>query len=262
MGMAKWREISGISAENEMGMGEEERRSGLRKLYRMAEAEMRSELKRAAEDLEHKSERTFLWEPIAAVCRRLEISQANLTRLLKELTGMSATQLADRIRAEGLREKLRARLAAWFKEGGKPGEYFLNEKYSLEQHVSQNWKELKASRREMSFSYAEMAVELGFANYGRLYRACMLQYGKTPSQLEDEIVREFTRFYILTGELEERWEAAQAENQNDPKFEKYRAPFTDEWAEAVREKPEWIGKMKAELGLSEEMVKWEAGVVE
>src|SRR5262245_36076926 len=78
MGMAKWREISGILVENEMGMGEEERRGGLRKLFRMAEAEMRSEMKRAAEDVENRSERTFLWEPIAAVCRRLEISQANL----------------------------------------------------------------------------------------------------------------------------------------------------------------------------------------
>ncbi len=258
MGMAKWREVSGISSENEAGMGEEERRSGLRKLFKMAEAEMRSEMKRASEDVEHRSERTFLWEPIAAVCRRLEISQANLTRLLKELTGMSATQLADRIRAEGLKEKLRAKLAAWFKQEGEPGEFSYDEKVSFEKHVEESWKCIKASRREMSFSYAEMAVELGFANYGRLYRACMLQYGKTPSQLEDEIVREYTRYFILAGTLIKRsW--GMSECVNEAKFEKYRAPYTDEWAQVMREKPEWVERMKGEVGLWEHAEGWAKG---
>src|ERR1043165_1400889 len=114
---SRWREISGITVENERKMSAKERRAGVRKLKAVVEQEIRLELKEAAEEQADRnvcptvrSERTFLWEPIPAICHRLEIGPTVLSRLMKELTGMSATQMVDKIRAEGIREKLRENL--------------------------------------------------------------------------------------------------------------------------------------------------------
>jgi hypothetical protein len=50
------------------------------------------------------------------------------------------------------------------------------------------WKALKASRRQPDFMHSTWAAEFGFASYTRFYRACMVTHGKTPHQLEMEII--------------------------------------------------------------------------
>jgi len=249
MTTAKWRVVSGITVENERTLDGKERRAALRKLFAAADAEIRAEMQEAKEDLEFKEERTFLWEPLPAVCRRLEIPECVLTRHLKELTGMTATQLVDRIRAEGLKERIRAQLAECFKRRWWPGKAAMHQcRMEQRERFRQG---LKLHRMERSFCLATMAIELGFANYARMYRACLLRYAKTPTQIEDEIVKEFDDYYRMAELLKNRREAAEAWTQHARELDKYRAPYADDWAKAMKERPEWVAKMREELGLWE-----------
>src|ERR1043165_3162156 len=249
----KWREISGISVENERTMSAKERRAAIRKLKAVVEREIRAELKEAAEDAEFKGERTFLWEPIPAICHRLEIGPAVLSRLMRELTGLSVAQMVDKIRAEGMKEKLRENLRDCFKKyWHKPGhaKWGVSKISAL---LDEFWRGLKALRRSGSFSYATWAIELGFANYTRFYRACVLQYGMTPTQLEHAVLCEYAEWYSLATDLGERVHAQQA--KWNKMLERYRPPYNDEWAAAMKERPEFIARMRAELELAEDV--WE-----
>lgn len=233
----KWRELSGLTPEFEKTLDGKERRAALRKIYEATELEIRIELQLAAEDNEFPGERTFLWEPLSAVCTRLEISQAALTRFLKELTGLTATQLVDRIRAEGLREKLRQGLIAFVTQHfGAPGR--------KAQSKAEFWKKLKTLRRDESFSFATHAVELGFSNYSRLYRASMLKYGKTPMQLEDEILREIADFYTIAAVLETRIDGTATQ------------PYNDDWTQAESKRREWLLEMATTVGLDNEAAQY------
>lgn len=249
----KWREISGLTVESEKTLQGSERRAAIRKLHVAAETEIRAELQRADEDAEFKGERSFLWEPTSAVCRALEISQSMLSRLLKELTGMTASQMADKIRAESLREKLRADLVKHIrrfhnKPGGISG--------SLDEIRHKFWKQLKFQRSDPSFSLATRAIELGFANYTRLYRACLLQYGKTPTQLEDDILDEIAQFFCIAWNLIVRRDADDYINRQNESYKPFRKPYSDSWADATQSRPEWLEKNRNEFGLSDEALKW------
>lgn len=251
--LARWRELSGLTIDAEKSLQGRDRRAAIRKLHAAAESEIRAELQLAADDAEYKSERTFLWEPIPAVCRRLEISQSVLTRLLKELTGMSATQLADKIRAEGLKEKLRAELIAHVQKfHGKPGVCTGNDRAFRRNF----WEKLKGKRTLESFSYATRAIALGFANYTRLYRSCLLQYGLTPMQLEDEILRDIAEFFCCAADFKHRESATQFPQHKDPRFACYRKPYNDNWAQAVQSRPDWLAQNQNTFGLAETAAAW------
>ncbi len=251
--LAKWRELSGLTIEAEKSLQGPDRRAAIRKLTAAAETEIRAELALAEADAEFKSERTFLWEPIPAVCRKLEISQSALSRLLKELTGMTAGQLADKIRVEGLREKLRTGLIEHIqKYHAKPGA----ELGSANDHRRKFWTEIKAQRADPSFSLATHAIKLGFANYTRLYRACLLQYGKTPTQLEDEILREIAEFFECAAQLLIRRDASHYVNQGNPACDRYRKPYADMWAQASENRVEWMKTNRELFGLSKKAEPW------
>ena len=49
---------------------------------------------------------------------------------------------------------------------------------------------MKASRKWPEFSQNAWAQGLGFSSYRRLYRACLAVFGKTPHQMEMELIRE------------------------------------------------------------------------
>jgi methylphosphotriester-DNA--protein-cysteine methyltransferase len=151
-------------------------------------------------------EKTFLWDPLPELCFFLGISKAALTRFLRELTGMSANELVDTVRAENLKAKMRNVLFPALKKllseapsKGANDKKGVNDKNhtSPSSHTSHEfdamtiWKRLKSSRRNPSFQRAVYAIELGFPSHQRLYRACLLVYGKTPSQIEWELIEEF-----------------------------------------------------------------------
>ena len=249
----KWRALSGLTIDAEKSLQGKDRRAAIRKLFAAAESEIRAEVQLAIDDADFKSERTYLWEPIPAVCRTLEISQSALSRFLKELTGMTATQLADKIRAEGLKEKLRAELIAHIqKYHDKPGKYNVSTLDSLYEF----WDKIKGKRSLPKFSYATRAIGLGFANYTRMYRACLLQYGLTPAQLEDEILRDYAKFFACASHLINRREAAHPIKKDVKSMDKYRQPYADKWAQAAKDNPAWLAQNQALFGLSEAATPW------
>ncbi|HYF48677.1 MAG TPA: hypothetical protein VEJ63_04695, partial [Planctomycetota bacterium] len=157
-------------------------------------------------DLDAPAPRTFLWDPIREVCHFLQIAKAALSRFIKELTGMSAIELVDSLKAKNVKARMRTVLFPALRaltpnpsptrgEGGKRGSSPLSPcgrgaggegdtRMTL-------WKRLKDSRRNPEFHRATYAIELGFASHQRMYRACLLAHGKVPSQLEWELIDEF-----------------------------------------------------------------------
>ena len=247
-----WREISGITVANERTMRPKERRAAIRKLKDVVEREIRAELKAAKEDAEGAGERSYLWDPCAAIAHRLGIGPTVLSRLMREFSGMSTSQMVDKIRAEGIREKLREHVKRVIMRGPKPGEGGQKVHQRLWEQCQDFRELLKRSRRTVDFSLATWAIELGFANYTRFYRACLLQYGRTPTQLEEEALREFAEWYVLAGELQLR--ATAPRKTWDRSYDRYRRPFDDEWARAVRERPAYIARMRGEIELHESVV--------
>ena len=157
---------------------------------------------------------------------------------------MSASQMVDRIRAQGVREKLREKLRAIVVENyDKPGK---------ETVPKIAW--IKAFRRKQGFSCSTLALELGFASYTRFHRGCLLQYGKTPTQLEDEILREYREWFDVACALWMRREAERHSSNKDPQLDPYRRPYSDEWTTALRERPEWVARMRAELEVDESVI--------
>ena len=76
----KWVMISGLWPETELSDPADVRRKKIRALYKAAVLLIRRELKRFELD-EFRAERTVFWDPVAEVCRELEISQSKLTGL-------------------------------------------------------------------------------------------------------------------------------------------------------------------------------------
>ena len=211
-----WREISGMDPVGEEASTPGERGEQIGKLLNAVEKLARYELnahaaKRAAGE---EDARTYLWDPLASICKYLVISQRKLTTLSKEYTGMAAHELIDRIRAERVKDKMRADLRPFVAEflstqrhedtktpriennDGKPADATLpstNPQSAFrnpQSAASAIWYALKVSRQSPEFHRATWAMSHGFANYQRFYRACLLYYGLTPGQLELEVIRE------------------------------------------------------------------------
>lgn len=237
MSNPQWRIISGFTPELEKTLDGKERRAALRAICKAAEQEIRAELHIASQDDDFPGERSFLWEPLPNVCRRLEISQSALTRFLKEFNGLTATQLVDKIRAENLREKFRKDLIAFVTNNfGAPGRQ-AHTKIAF-------WQKLKSLRRDPSFSLASYAIQLGFANYSRMYRACLLKFGKTPTQIEDEILNEMAEFYTVASALEARKNGTITE------------PCNDAWTQAEKSRADWLIQMRTSIGVAPEVEDW------
>jgi AraC-like DNA-binding protein len=216
--------------------------------------------------------RTFLWDPLPEICNCLGISHSKLSQLCREVTGMTAHELLDRIRAETVKDQMRANLRTFVErlategtestekgngngnvydspcatgsggpsplegegrrereartrgEGSEtdvarsathtapsgaiessPGQARRQPRAALGQVRSSMfkspggateelpyaiWQALKKSRRAPDFDRATYAIGFGFKNYQRFYRACLLYYGKTPGQLEIQVIRE------------------------------------------------------------------------
>jgi hypothetical protein len=242
-----WQKISGLTPEAEAKMSRSERRLALRKLFRHYEGLVREALaEHEAETAEEKSERTFLWDPLMEICVALGIARRKLSALTKELTGMAAHEVVDKVRAEALHEKMEAKLAAFFREKAPPG------KINFWSHLDL-WERLKKSRQNPAYEPVSLAMEYGFANCVRLRRGCMLAHGgATPRQLELRVLEKFSEWYKAAAALAERlgefgemrW-AWVAENEGKP--------WNDLWTRETEARPDWIARMRALLGLKPEL---------
>ena len=142
-------------------------------------------------DLDAPAPRTFLWDPIREVCHFLQIAKAALSRFIKELTGMSAIELVDSLKGKNVKARMRTVLFPALRQQNSGARIQKPEERRAADERMAIWKRLKDSRRNPEFHRATYAIELGFANHQRMYRACLLAHGKVPSQLEWELIDEF-----------------------------------------------------------------------
>jgi AraC-like DNA-binding protein len=107
-----WQKISGLTPDAEKKLSRSERRHALRKLFKEYEKRIREALsEESAADAENDPrERTYLWSPLESICFELGIARRKLSALTRELTGMAAHEVIDRIRAEKVAEQLKASL--------------------------------------------------------------------------------------------------------------------------------------------------------
>ena len=279
--LPEWQKISGLTPVAEAAFSRSERRFAIRKLFKEFERRIRealSECEREEKEegnahrdgdarngggdggadnacaghvLDTKNERTFLWSPLEGICAELGVARRKLSALTRELTGMAAQEVVDRIKAENVAARLKEKLAE--KAKNEYASYFEQEEEDYRKRSKQNrfleWEirlnkvppgeleaELKAvraraeagmnceprcgwtraagglcsrmwnarraapglawSENQRHAARQQFARELGFSSYHRLYRACLLRYGKTLMELEHAAALE------LLGELD------------------------------------------------------------
>ena len=185
-GAAKWVLVSGLYPE--VRYSEPERRKRLRALYRTVVLLIkRSLLYQAQHQI---AERTIYWDPIAEVCRELEIAPSKLSGLCKELTGNSLSQVIDCVRAERIKKLIKVQVRKFVRESRTHGATLGADSAGNKVDGWEVWKALKASRKWPAFCLNSWAVSLGFASYRRMYRACLALWKQTPYQVELEMLEE------------------------------------------------------------------------
>ena len=199
MSPPKWMMISGLYPD--FIYSEAERRVRLRALNKALVLLIRRALGRKDVDT-FKNERSIYWDPVAEVCRDLEIAQSKLSSFCREFSGHSLSQVVDCVRAEKVRKVLRAGVrefvGKWRAHGATLAGEFVSRKDAKTQRTAKTgeeerwvvWGELRKSRRWPEFSQGTWALEFGFSTYRRMYRACVAVFGKTPHQMEMEMIGE------------------------------------------------------------------------
>ncbi|HEY3320957.1 MAG TPA: hypothetical protein VGP72_10870 [Planctomycetota bacterium] len=197
-----WQQVSGLYPDDEPRMSPRERLGAMLLLVKNAERLLRYEIKYSGE---HKSEidamevRTYLWDPLRTVCFHLGISQRRLTSYCKELTGMSAMEMVDRMKAEGVRGKIKEELRKFIKltaeelKDGATGGRGDGEKRHDGEGADAIFLALKKSRRDGRWHRTTWAMGMGFSSYQRFFRACLLCFGKTPHEVEMELIEEILK---------------------------------------------------------------------
>jgi len=185
-----WQRVSELIGER--SLRPMQRRERMRKLLKVVDGLLRTEMKTPAADEndspeQHakmkalKAERTVFWDPLPEVCYYLEIAQSKLAQYAKQLTGLGAKDLVDRIRVENLRAKIRERLRL-VSEQTQASSGNDVKRLSVRDGAGVLLKALKAS--EHFQSRQELALSVGIASKQRLHRAVLACEGVTLEQLE------------------------------------------------------------------------------
>lgn len=184
-----WQTLSGLEPEGEAEMSPREREASIRRLLGAVIKLVKFEMDEAEKQKD--DWRSFMWDPLPKVCFYLQISRTKLTKYAKEAMGLSAHEIVDGIRVQKLRERMKEVLRGFVlcQVNGISKE--LGEKVRAGDELSfAVWKRLKFSRRTPKWDRQTWALSLGFPNYSRMYRACLVLFGKTPAQLEFEVIEE------------------------------------------------------------------------
>lgn len=176
----KWLLISGLYPEAQFA--EPERQKRIRALYRALVLLIKRALAQHAVDAIE--ERSIYWDPVAIVCRDLEIAPSKLSSLCKEFSGNSLSQVIDCVRAERIKKLLRIHIRSFVQNHKTQCATLAEDSAIGKMDVWSVWKALKVSRRWPEFCQNTWAIEMGFASYRRLYRACLAVWKQTPHQLE------------------------------------------------------------------------------
>lgn len=183
-----WQRISELI--NERAMRPMLRRERIRKLLKVTDRLLRAEMKtpvagetdspaqRASVEA-LKAERTVFWDPLPEVCFYLEIAPTKLAQYAKQLTGLGAKDLVDRIRVENLRAQIRERLWRVSEQVSKGNDM---KRLSARDGAGVLLKALKSS--EHFQNRQDLALSVGIASKQRLLRAVLACEGVTLEQLE------------------------------------------------------------------------------
>jgi AraC-like DNA-binding protein len=211
-----WRSMTGIFPENERVMSPAGRAMRLEEFVDVVMKLLRYEMEqeKAKPNIYH----TVFWDPLPQVCFALGIARAQLTRLSREATGLSAHELVDAIRVEKVKERMKEEVRRFLDgetggrgDGGKRngggrleagGRSNGTEKLTTEDTedtedgleekvtVASVYAEIKKERKGPQFHRGVWALGFGFPNYLRFYRACLFYYRLAPQQLELVAIQE------------------------------------------------------------------------
>jgi AraC-like DNA-binding protein len=194
-----WRSMTGIFPENERAMSPAGRAMRLEEFVDVVMKLLRYEMEQeqAKPNIYH----TVFWDPLPQVCFALGIARAQLTRLSREATGLSAHELVDAIRVEKVKEKMKEEVRKRIQnsesrmqkgteglttEDAEDTEDGLKRKAT----VASVYAEIKKERKGPQFHRGVWALGFGFPNYLRFYRACLFYYRLAPQQLELVAIQE------------------------------------------------------------------------
>ena len=224
-----WQTFSGIDPETEMELSPRQRSDAIRRLMRAIIQLLKFEMAEA--DKVDDEVRSFMWDPLPKICHYLGISRAKLTRFSKEEMGLSAHEIVDAIRVQKLKERM--------KESLRETVAFLKVQAGDVPDVAYAvWLRLKASRRAPRWDRQTWAIGLGFPNYARMYRACLVLFGKTPAQMEFEAIEEILKEGRESGSLESGVAEVRAtkEEEKVQEVQFFDGERREENGEGVREK--------------------------
>jgi hypothetical protein len=210
-----WQTISGIDPKREAEMSADERDAGIRKL--VAEVRTRAAVEFEREDLGKipEGERSIFWDPLQRICGQLGISRTKLSSYSRELTGLRAHELSDEILAK---RRLQGRLECWVKMMVGPELELMRGVFSkarIDLAFKRMWgarfaKWLKGIRSSGKGSFA---ATMGFANYSRLSRACLIAFGKALDHMELDLVVQHVQKFLETEGLTQRREERKEQQQ-------------------------------------------------
>jgi len=213
-GRPLWQRISGIDPKRENEMTRDQRDAAIRKLVQDVHNRAVAEFESEDSGKIPEGERSIFWDPLQRICLQLGISRTKLSNYSRELTGLRAHELSDRILAK---RKLPERLTHWVKtlvglEMNSMRETIA--KGRIDGQVRQFWmarmvKTVKSYR--LHELRAHFAGEMGFANFSRVSRACLLAFGMSLDHVEADLVRTYVQKFLdemlkATGEPPKRHE--------------------------------------------------------
>ena len=184
-----WQKISGLNPATEQDLPLEQRDAGIRKL--VAEVERLAQIEFDRGDKVPAGERTLFWDPLARICALLSISRTKLSNYSRELTGMRAHEITDRLKAKSLPDQLRAYLENLFTIHNPLLRSLFNS--FAQDPATQREKFFQAVQRFVKSTRsgparAHFAATLGYANPSRLTRACLLAHQKSLEHLESDLL--------------------------------------------------------------------------
>ncbi|HYG76259.1 MAG TPA: hypothetical protein VEK08_14740 [Planctomycetota bacterium] len=217
--LPRWQQISGITPEREASMTDDERDAGVRALLKEVQRLARQEITRG--EKAPKGERTVYWEPLERVCRILGLSRTKLSSFSRELTGLRAHEITDRIKAETLPALMHARLEKELQPLRSLIERKAERSRAQDPAYILKWVRycLRIVRTARSGSArGRFALELGFPNPSRLQKACLLAQGMSIDELEDLILTDMVQKFLKgIAEPARTSETKPAANKGQPK---------------------------------------------
>lgn len=192
-----WRVLGGMTLNEEKSALHPNERAGrfaavIRAIEKVVRYEWRAFIKQKAEGAGQNTEKRELrvrwWDPMRVVCQSFGIAHSMLSKMSRELTGLSAPDLTDRVKAETLRSSMRLEVKAWVLELYKECEF--EEKATAAEIADGLWSGVAQKRGRGRWSRASWAARFGYSSYVKFSRACLAEHGVTPVELEREILEE------------------------------------------------------------------------